>query len=503
MRSERQLRPVTRRAPERAGKRTVVRLLAMMGSIAVITASLLTVSPAMANSGNSNHASYWETVTGESCYKIDNGVPVPFVLPGGPEGKTYSKVVIKAGSGGDENTVYTTGLTAGASFTHATKDSISHVIVCAVPTPRTVVADFPAPTSSDVCGTNNDRVNLPQSSQVNYVEDDQRANGVGIVIVTASAKPGFTLKDGVNKSWTFTFTNKPCDGTISAIPAATASDVCGTANDRLSVPAHTNEVRYVVVDQRTHGVGTVTVTATANAGFTLADGMQTVWEFTFTDTDCSRTVVPVTPGVNGELCFLGDFIAGSINVELSDRLTYRITGDGVDLVATHAITNVAPGTYTVTAVAKAGRVLEGQSAWQVTVAAALACGELETHPLVTPLASMTNLGCDTNGSYTLNAIDGVLWFVDGEPAAAGTYPVTAPSTVHVTAQADGPEYGLEFEAQTEWKFTFAATEACGDLETLALTGVQYGNVLLLSTGLLLLFGGTALALSRIKRLRLE
>ncbi|HEU4808847.1 MAG TPA: hypothetical protein VFT01_11345, partial [Homoserinimonas sp.] len=420
-----------------------------------------------------------------------------------PEGKTYSKVVIKAGSGADENTVYTTRLTAGASFTHATKDSISHVIVCAVPTPRTVVADFPAPTSVDVCGTENDKVNLPQSNQVSYAKTDQRNGGVGTVIVTASAKPGFALKDGVTKSWTFTFTNEPCDGVISVFPAPTASDVCGTANDGFSVPAHSDEVSYVVDDQRTHGVGTVTVTATANAGFTFADNVRTVWEFEFTDGDCSRTVVPATPGVNGELCFLGDFIAGSINVELNDRLTYRITGDGVDMVATQAITNVAPGTYTVRALAKPGHVLDGQSAWQVTVAAAQACGELETHPLVTPLASMTSLGCDTNGSYTLNAIDGVLWFVDGEPAAAGTYPVTAPSTVHVTAQADGPEYGLEFEAQTEWTFTFTAAEACGDLETLALTGAQYGNVVLLSTGLLLLFGGTALALSRIKRLRVE
>ncbi|MHA6667966.1 hypothetical protein ACX3O0_03760 [Homoserinimonas sp. A447] len=557
-----------------------MKFLAMIGSVAVVAVSLLAVNPAMANTDNSNHESFWETAAGESCYKIDNGVPVPYVLPAAPEGKTYSKVVIKAGSGIDENKVYTTGLTAGTPFMHATKDSISHVIVCTIPTPSIVVADVPVPSFADLCGTDNDGYGLPTSTQVSYAVDDQRVNGVGTVTVTATANPGFTIEAGVTASWTFTFTDEPCDDeSVSFVPAATASDVCGTdddgytlptstqvsyavddqrvngvgtvtvtatanpgftieagvtaswiftftdepcvvvlevladptmtddcgiANDKLTVPSDSNEVSYDVDDQRADGVGTVTVTASANAGFQFADNMQTVWTIEFTDVDCPSTVVPVTPGVNGQLCFLGNFIAGSINVELNDAVAYRITGNGIDMVATKAITNVAPGNYTVTAEAKPGHVLDGKSSWQVTVAAAQACGELETHPLVTPLASMTNMGCATDGSYTLNAIEGVLWLVDGEPTAAGTYPVRTPGAVNVTAQADGPEFGLEFEAQTEWTFTFTAAEACGDLQTLAMTGGgQSMNGLLMSSGLLLLFGGVLLVMSRLKASRVE
>ncbi|MHA6694552.1 hypothetical protein [Homoserinimonas sp. A520] len=481
-----------------------MKFLAMIGSVAVVAVSLLAVNPAMANTDNSNHESFWETAAGESCYKIDNGVPVPYVLPAAPEGKTYSKVVIKAGSGIDENKVYTTGLTAGTPFMHATKDSISHVIVCTIPTPSIVVADVPVPSFADLCGTDNDGYGLPTSTQVSYAVDDQRVNGVGTVTVTATANPGFTIEAGVTASWTFTFTDEPCVVVLEVLADPTMTDDCGIANDKLTVPSDSDEVSYDVDDQRADGVGTVTVTATANAGFQFADNMQTVWTIEFTDVDCPSTVVPVTPGVNGQLCFLGNFIAGSINVELNDAVAYRITGNGIDMVATKAITNVAPGNYTVTAEAKPGHVLDGKSSWQVTVAAAQACGELETHPLVTPLASMTNMGCATDGSYTLNAIEGVLWLVDGEPTAAGTYPVRTPGAVNVTAQADGPEFGLEFEAQTEWTFTFTAAEACGDLQTLAMTGGgQSMNGLLMSSGLLLLFGGVLLVMSRLKASRVE
>lgn len=355
----------------------------------------------------------------------------------------------------------------------------------------------PAATAVDACGTASDVLTLPTSDQVSYVVDDQRIDGVGTVIVTAYGINGFQIRDGATRSWTFTFTDEPCVVVLEVLADPAMTDVCNTADDGFSVPADSDEVSYLVDDQRIAGVGAVTVTATANAGFRFADNIQTVWDFEFTDLDCPSTVVPTTPGVNGELCFLGDFIAGSINVELSDGVEYRIVGDGVDMVATQAITNVAPGAYTVTAVAKHGYVLDGQSTWQMTVAAAQACGDLETHPLVSPLASMTNLTCDTDGSYTLNAIEGVLWFVDGDPAAAGTYPVMAPGTVHVTAQADGPEYGLEFEAQTAWTFTFTAAEACGDLVTLAMTGAQ-GTSGLLASSILLLLGGAFLALNRRK-----
>ena len=108
--------------------------------------------------------------------------------------------------------------------------------------------------------------------------------------------------------------------------------------------------------------------------------------------------------------------------------------------------------------------------------------DLVTAPLVTPTLSSTQASCTTAGSYTLNAIEGVQWFVNGQPAAAGAYAAITGSTVNVEAVAlQG--FGFGFETQTEWTLRFPAPAAgsCDlptlsleetDLPTLALTGAS-------------------------------
>ncbi|MET4637225.1 hypothetical protein [Mycetocola sp. 2940] len=104
---------------------------------------LFGAAPAYAT--DTNQADHWETAPGEECVKYDDETR-PFVLYAAPEGRTFSKVIVKAGAAEDQNTIYTTGLTAGAEFYHGSKDSISHVIVCHVPTP----VESPAPVEPPV-----------------------------------------------------------------------------------------------------------------------------------------------------------------------------------------------------------------------------------------------------------------------------------------------------------------------------------------------------------------
>ena len=105
-------------------------------------AGVVGVVAAPATATDSNHAAYWQTLEGESCEKpsfsTENSAVNPYTLPEPDDGWEWSKVVIKAGSSSagelvNGSYVYDSGLAAGATFVHPVKDSISHVIVCQVP----------------------------------------------------------------------------------------------------------------------------------------------------------------------------------------------------------------------------------------------------------------------------------------------------------------------------------------------------------------------------------
>lgn len=149
-----------------------------------------------------------------------------------------------------------------------------------------------------------------------------------------------------------------------------------------------------------------------------------------------------------------------------------------------------PGTYVVSAVANTGYFLQGYNGpWTEVLTSAEPCSDLITHPLVSPLASQHQLGCFANGSYTLsNSINdaaALTWTVNGSIVSPGTYSVNSAGTVTVHAAANGPAYGLENGAITDWTFHFVRPTSC-DLTTLALTGstptgwIVFGYLLLIS-----------------------
>jgi hypothetical protein len=123
------------------------------------------------------------------------------------------------------------------------------------------------------------------------------------------------------------------------------------------------------------------------------------------------------------------------------------------------------------------------------------CVQLIDHPIVVPIVTYAQLGCGTDGSYTLsnnlNAPKGVVWTVDGSPVAAGTYQVASAGTINIHAEANGPDYGFTFGQKQDWPLTFAKSSTC-QLDTLALHDGALASTGSDPTGLLVLGGFLAL-----------
>jgi hypothetical protein len=235
----------------------------------------------------------------------------------------------------------------------------------------------------------------------------------------------------------------------------------------------------------------VEITAVPNAGYTLTN-TPFVWDHTFTDPGkCTITVTTVMPGVTDQTCTVdgnvGTLHDGYIDIPATTGVDYSINGS----VVSSGPNYLTPGTYTVTAAAQPGYILSGYPAdgWSLTIAAADLCGDLITHPAVTPLVTVVQLGCSTSGSYTLSNdladASAVFWTVNGSPVSQGTYQVTSAQTVTIHVDANGPAYGFNDPAQQQdWTLTFAAATSC-DLKTLALTGSDPSGGMLLAYFLLL------------------
>ncbi|MFM9877011.1 MAG: hypothetical protein ACKVOG_04065 [Rhodoglobus sp.] len=122
---------------------------------------------------DANQPGNWQLLDGETCIKIEPVTVVPYVLPDPPSGRTYSKIVVKAGS--DQSTSNPNAVfenpTPGQGYKHPEKDSISHIIVCTVPIPFNSDWQYAAPTC--------------EALTVNYPADipEGQANDVNVKIL--------------------------------------------------------------------------------------------------------------------------------------------------------------------------------------------------------------------------------------------------------------------------------------------------------------------------------
>ncbi|MBB5633192.1 hypothetical protein BKA04_001415 [Cryobacterium mesophilum] len=231
---------------------------------------------------------------------------------------------------------------------------------------------------------------------------------------------------------------------VTTVPAATFTDVCGIANDSYSAPADTASIDYSTTDNRVNGVGTVTVTAAPQSGYTFADGAYTgPWSHTFTDEVCPTEVTTVPVATFTDMC-------GTANDSYSapadtDGIHYSVVDSRVDGV----------GTVTVTAAPQSGYVFADGAytgPWSHTFTDEVCPIEVVT----VPLATFTDACGTANDSYSAPTDTAEIDYtvVDSRVNGVGTVTVTAaPQVGYVFA--DGAYTG-------PWSHTFTNADCVVD-----------------------------------------
>jgi serine protease len=198
--------------------------------------------------------------------------------------------------------------------------------------------------------------------------------------------------------------------------------------------------------------GDITVTAKADANYSLAG--DAIWSYTFTDTDCPEKVKP--PRVLfDDFCGLKDDM---FTVPSRRGVEYRINGQTVQ-----AGTYPASGTVTVTAFAQDNFKLKGmKTSWTHTFKDQECGGNggTETTPVTPANVDFRDLTCTTAGSYTVPVTEGVVYKdATGKTIIAGTYPVLTAANLTITAYPLDDTVSLA--GTTQWQHAFASPANCG------------------------------------------
>jgi len=251
----------------------------------------------------------WE----EKVDTVGDPATVPYTAP---EGFLVDMYCVKAGnenSGGGAQIILVDPPAAEIVIDHPDVGSVSHWSVHLIPIecpPKDTPVNPGEPSSSDVCGTENDSFEVPGATEgMTFQVDDQRVDGVGNVVITGIAETGYVveepgegdtyeLQEG-SAVWTLVFTDEECPREdIPVNPGEpSSSDVCGTDDDAFSVPAATEGMSFLVDDQRVDGVGDVVIYGLPDKGYVVEEPGEgdtytvdqegsAVWILTFTDEAC-------------------------------------------------------------------------------------------------------------------------------------------------------------------------------------------------------------------------
>ncbi len=242
------------------------------------------------------------------------------------------------------------------------------------------------------------------------------------------------------------------------------------------------------------------VATTASSDFGFAVDTQTNWSPTFgSPGDCFNppTLALLTPTASSAPITCS--ASGSYTLGNLDGVIWKVDG-AVKPAGTYSVQAAA----TVNAVATTDPSQNGfeqgaQTRWTFVFTGPPDCGELPTHPLVIPAVSMVNRTCAVNGSYTLGAVDGVIYTVNGTVQAAGTYPVSTAKTLSVLAATRSSDFGFAEGTQTTWTLGFTDPGNCAELTTLAFTGSNGTLAAGLLLGLVfLVLGAGIVTVSRVR-----
>lgn len=245
--------------------------------------------------------------------------------------------------------------------------------------------------------------------------------------------------DSAMATWT-----KPPTTTITKIAAPTFTDGTCTVDNKVSTPDVTG-IEWKVTGKADWGQ-TVTVTATAKPGYVIKDGVQTTWTHTFpAQPDCRVAVAPVAPTVSWQTCVApGQPGAIVITPASTTGITYTVDG------------------RTVTATPKTGYVLAAADGWTAGQNGTATYTVNDANPddcvveatAVNPTVTDSE-SCDVAGSYTIPETPGVVYLLDGEAIAAGSYDGPVAGTLTAVA-ADG--YQL---TNPDWSYDLVVHPAVG------------------------------------------
>lgn len=385
---------------------------------------------------NTNHEDYWETLPGEVCDKQEP-VSTPFVITtAAGAGLVYSKLVLKAASGENENFVINSPQ-VGVGYTHPNGHNISHIILCKIPAPDEPVVITVAPSAT-----------APSCE----------AAGTLVVPVT----PNVTWTGGTNGAG-------PGSYTLVATPA-TGFYISGQSSFPVTVLGQLDEAEC------------------------LKDA-SVIGDPEPTEAQCAN-IEEETPQTDGFYTIVEAEGVG-YNVFVDDVLTTTIISDAAYGDVLFYVTSY-PSTVRIEAFALPGYTLNPDAVdeWEHEFLFSERLCNLQDFALVTPVTDQDPASCTLSGRFFLGG-DGVDWFTSpgGLPVAPGWHDVPAATTLTFQA-VPGLGNGWEDpEQQTIFVFEFDdAPLEC--LDTLAFTGNEGVPLFLGAAAALLLLGAASIFFTR-------
>ena len=251
--------------------------------------------------------------------------------------------------------------------------------------------------------------------------------------------------------WQFSFTDVACPPQVVSISVApTAVDSCGVVNDTLSIPTPGAGDHYTFSRSGAAGApgttaGTVTVTATPDAGYTFGDAPSS-WTFEFTDAACPpelETITAVPTAV--DVCGVADDVLDIPTPGADDHYTFTRSGPS-------DAPGAAAGTVVVEVVADAGYTFgSAQTRWEFVFTDVL-CPPLQ-RPVAPPPPDFDDAcGVADDVVRLPEAGDaGVRYTIDDQRDADGVGRVT------VTAAPDD-DVAFPEDAEREWWHDFTAED---------------------------------------------
>lgn len=323
-----------------------------------------------------------------------------------------------------EGRTVTVQATANEGY-HFAENAPTHwtfVIPDVVPCAEEVTPAAPTFVPAESCGVEG-TVTIPDTEGVSY---ETRRDGRWITVI-ATADNGFVLAEGARDQWQFEIPAiVPCPtGVAPAAPTLAPAEQCGV--EGTVVIPDTEGVTY----SQTREGNTVTVTATANDGYVIAEGARSTWEITIPDVEpCPEEVTPVAPTlVPAEQCG----VEGTVSIPEVTGVVYTASTTG--------------RVVTVTATAADGYVLaEGsESSWEIELPEIVPCPEVVT-PLAPELLAADE--CGVEGTVTIPSVEGVI-YVEARDG----------NTVTITATA-AEGYVLAEGSETEWVIEIPEVVPC-------------------------------------------